>query len=468
MGPVHHRGRDHSATSSRHPRLPVGDHLTDFAHAGLAQISGAEPFFEWFVFEHGNPPRTPAVLYTDENMGTQAGNSFQTNNLGNGSFYAAPGLYDLIPVVTPPGQNYFPTTVLVPVNPLDAGGASGQSVLFGIAGDVPGAAMASFVNEGLATMTPLPSLFDGAPLVYWQALQEQDGVILAGTIPSAASFIGHDLNLIYRSTDGGQTWIGISTPWDADIPGSPGTYIWAIAFGADGQVLLVGNNNTLVNAIVGWSTDGGLTWADITADTPLAGSGAQGGAATVAYDGTNWYLGVQTPVSGTGLWTSADPTTLESWTAQTTGLDGEIVNAVVTTPDVAIATGGAGTVDLVVSTDNGSTWVDNANPFDGVGAPEAIVTDGAGNWLAWGVDSIVQSLDNAATWGTPVPTAISEKASCFLLSVGWVTVWSFVDTDNGETIGTVIYSATVTDPLVIVPTGYVANNIYAPLALIPV
>jgi hypothetical protein len=58
-------------------------------------------------------------------MTEEVGSGFQTDNLGNGSFYAAPGLYDLVPQITPPGQNYFATTVLVPVNPLDAGSGGG-------------------------------------------------------------------------------------------------------------------------------------------------------------------------------------------------------------------------------------------------------------------------------------------------------------------------------------------------------
>ena len=58
-------------------------------------------------------------------MSSEAGSGFITDTLGQGSFYATPGLYDLIPQVTPPGANYFPVTVIVPVNPLDAGSGGG-------------------------------------------------------------------------------------------------------------------------------------------------------------------------------------------------------------------------------------------------------------------------------------------------------------------------------------------------------
>jgi hypothetical protein len=97
-----------------------------FAHAGLGQIT-SEPDFGWGVFLHGNPPRTPATLYSDENMTHIVGPGFETDNLGNGFFYAQPGLYDLVPQVTPPGANYFATTVLVPVNPLDASSGGSQN-----------------------------------------------------------------------------------------------------------------------------------------------------------------------------------------------------------------------------------------------------------------------------------------------------------------------------------------------------
>ena len=92
-----------------------------FAHAGVGQIT-ASPGFEWSVFLHGDPPRTAATLYIDEDKTRRVGSSFNCDDLGQGSFYAAPGLYDLVPTITPPGDNYFPVTILVPVNPLDAGG----------------------------------------------------------------------------------------------------------------------------------------------------------------------------------------------------------------------------------------------------------------------------------------------------------------------------------------------------------
>jgi hypothetical protein len=473
----------------------------------------------------------------------------------------------------------------------------GPPVLFGIGSQVPGAALASFVNEGLGTMTPVPTLFDGAPLAYWQALQSQGDVMLAGAIANANNtggmFIGKDLNFIYRSTDGGQTWTGIATPWDTAIPDAP-LQIGSFAFGPGNLVLCVGWNWLINYAIVGLSTDGGQTWTDISTDTPLVGASVT--QAACAYDGTKWYLcanpgfgatpatvtadsaptlpvtivtgvndqfrlsgnhgnetftiaagvyttlgdlktavgaatgnyvpgdlfsfwvtttdngtnlvftlvapgasgngvtiiegnggaaaiGVTSPPdifaggggSPAGLWTASSPT--GPWTPQTTGLDSEDVNFVVATPDVAIAAGGAG-VALVVSTDNGSTWADNANPFDGTGAPASLVTDGAGNWLAWAGAGflspfLVQSLDNGATWGTPVllPAFAMQVANVFLSGTGWVTIWGRVSNVDSGLYGAgavIIYSAPVAEPLVITPTGYVADNIYAPLALVPV
>lgn len=342
------------------------------------------------------------------------------------------------------------------------GGDSPTPVLFGIGNQIPGAAVASFVNEGLATMTPVPSLFDGAPIqsIYWQALAGQGGVLLAGVTAEATTFLGHDLSLIYRSTDGGQTWVSIATPWDADI-GMANTYITAVAFGNGGDVMLMG----LVNdeGVAGWSTDYGQTWTDITADVP-ADLGS-----TIAFDGTTWYIvaGDSAPF----LHTSATPLALDSWVGRTTGIDDEGVAYVVATSTVAIAVGGATTNTMAISTDGGVTWTESTNPFDGTGPATVVIPDGAGNWLAWnpaglGIGAMVQSLDDGATWGTPVdlPAFATQVASCFLSGTGWVTVWGTA-TGTGVVI---IYSAPVADPLVITPTGYAPDNVYAPLALVPI
>ena len=45
------------------------------------------------VYPHGSG--TPASLYTDQTMGTATTNPISTDGLGNLTFYAAPGLYDL-------------------------------------------------------------------------------------------------------------------------------------------------------------------------------------------------------------------------------------------------------------------------------------------------------------------------------------------------------------------------------------
>lgn len=361
-----------------------------------------------------------------------------------------------------------------------SGGSTPTPVLFGISNQPPGAAMASFVNEGLSTMTPLPSLFDGAPLIYWQSLQTQDGVILAGTEWTSTPFIGHDLSIFYRSTDGGQTWTGVSTPWDSFVS----VNVYGVAFGAGGDVMAVvltfdGTNTVFA---VGWSTDSGQTWTDITADSPLSAGAPNGNNGSCAFDGSVWYLAANPPVSGVGLWTATDPTNPASWTAQTTGITGEVVSFVVATPTVAMAVGifGASSPLFVLSTDHGATWTNPANPFDTAGfSPNWLVTDGSGNWLAWTQEAgtasfMVQSLDDGANWGAPItlPTFVSQASAVFLSGTGWVTVWG----SNGDT-GTngtplinplIIYSAPVADPLVITPTGYVADAIYCPAALVPV
>lgn len=84
------------------------------------------PETQFTVYEHGTD--TPATLYTDETMDEVLTNSgvFQTNQRAWGMFYAAPGLYDLLPTTIYQDQfgGFYPITVMVPVNPLDAGESS--------------------------------------------------------------------------------------------------------------------------------------------------------------------------------------------------------------------------------------------------------------------------------------------------------------------------------------------------------
>lgn len=472
---------------------------------------------------------------------------------------------------------------------LGGSSSSPTPVLFGVANQPPGAAMASFVDEGLATMTPLVSLFDGAPVPYWQDLVALDELVLAGTFPSASSFIGHALNVLYRSTNGGQDWSGVTTPWDeflgnspAGVPGDnppalplaivtgvndefvftsdeltggdPDTFtiaagvyatlgdlLTAVAaatdsdanvfgswirvqmlfegdvgylnftelntgaayngdtitegnggaaaigyvsnpntFGAGGSTnglqvrsLVFGEGDEMVMgagvqtaaaaySFLGHSTDGGATWSDISDDSPLLDFYTYG--ASLAFDGSTWYLCAQTPQGGTCLWTSPD---LVTWTPQTTGVDSEGLSFVVATSDVAIVASSE-TDTIGYSTDHGVTWTTIST---GVGVALAgAVTDGAGNWLAWSAGGMVQSLDNASSWGAPVatPAFASSVAACFLPGTGWVTVWGSNGNNTPNYGGSIIYSAPVEDPLVITPTGYVADNIYAPVALVAV
>jgi hypothetical protein len=342
----------------------------------------------------------------------------------------------------------------------DSGGGS-TPVLFGIGSQAPGAAMASFVNEGLGSMTPVASLFDGAPLGSFQGLVGSGAVLLAGTTPAAATFIGHDLSLIYRSDDGGETWTGQTTPWDADI--GSGAFINAVAFGATEDIAVAVGQNADTSEVMLNTVDGGATWTVVV--TP---SDNEAVALSVAWDGTNWYYADLNAASlGSGLYSSPD---LVSWTGLTTGIDGEEVGLVVATPSVVLAFTGSGTTATNaegLSTDRGTTFSNPGSPFAETGLVNGIVTDGAGHWLAWYVPNVFsQSFDNGMTWATvDSPDFASEMAACFLEGTGWVILWGSSVTGG---IPIIIYSAPVAEPLVITPIGYVPGNIYAPLALVPV
>lgn len=91
-----------------------------FAHAGVGQIS-VSPNTEWGVYVQGGFPNSPATLYSDQNMDAVVNPSFVTDANGVGYFFAAPGLYEIAPLITPPGENFFPSLISVPVNPLDSG-----------------------------------------------------------------------------------------------------------------------------------------------------------------------------------------------------------------------------------------------------------------------------------------------------------------------------------------------------------
>lgn len=168
-----------------------------FAHAGAGQISGS-PNFEWFVYEHGSPPRTPATLYVDQDKSETAGNSVSANNLGQGSFYADPGLYDLVPVVTPPGDNYFPVTVMVAVNPLDVG--AGGSTNSPIVRALPFAFDTPDLATGAAIYTPTAG--DWLLNAFFSIGIAWDGTTPLGDFGSLAFFEAASHGL-FGTTDGG-------------------------------------------------------------------------------------------------------------------------------------------------------------------------------------------------------------------------------------------------------------------------
>jgi hypothetical protein len=284
------------------------------------------------------------------------------------------------------------------------------------------------------------------------------------------SFIGHTgVNAIQRSTDGGQTWTGVPSPYDYSL--LPAGNCVGFAWSSDSHV--VASGYVLGNSTLAESTDAGQTWTTISGN-PADGLGAGTG---IAYDDTVWVVAIvdDNNSGGPNIWTSPD---LVTWTTQTTGLlDDELVSFVVADSGVIIAVGGTSTNTMCYSTDHGVSWTESTNPFDGTAPADAMVTDGSGNWFAWnaagvGIGAIVQSLDNGATWGTPVtlPVFATVVSACFLPGTGWVTVWGpeAVENVGGAPSGPIVYAAPVADPLVISPTGYVADNIYAPVAMVAV
>lgn len=356
----------------------------------------------------------------------------------------------------------------------------------GVGQSNPGGAAVSRVGTDLATFDPVVSLLDGAALTGPFALARDGDTLIAcctwGT--DGSPFIGHDMKIIYRSTDKGATWEGATTPFDAGI-GSDFTVAAnsPIPLGGGEWYCLATHGSTGFGSDlhVLHSTDDGLTWTAV-GTSPGTSFG------TIAYDGTYFFVTCANGSDGANTDAASvfRSTDLSTWEPVTTGFTMGAALGLYATPSVVLVTAnqaqGDTSLGLARSTDHGASWtLLDAGPYAGAVYPYALATDGAGDWIAWMVDqssnfgfSWIQSLDDGATWSTddPVaaPWAISFSPMAFRTADGWFSVWgpTVAGVGSGNKLGYIAYTAPVENPLVWTPTGYAAPNMQAPLALVPV
>jgi hypothetical protein len=141
--------------------------MSSYAHAGF-YTSGllALPGTVWQVYLTGT--RTPATLYDDADMDNEAGSTVGALN-GSISFYAQPGLYDILCIDGSP-NNIPPLTVSVPINPLDAGGGGGSPlpvVLVASDTDLPTTSAYVVVFSDVTATLPLGTDALSEPPVYF-------------------------------------------------------------------------------------------------------------------------------------------------------------------------------------------------------------------------------------------------------------------------------------------------------------
>lgn len=182
--------------------------------------------------------------------------------------------------------------------------------------------------------------------------------------------------------------------------------------------------------------DGGLSWP--AGGSPVAGGGE---VHAVAYSGTanRWIaVGRDTVAGGTAIFTTTDDGA--SWSTQLPTATGRLLG---------VATDGAGTwvavgqtittypgADLVLrSVDDGATWVQIALPVV-VNQLHAVATDGSGRWVAAGQDNsvkgiVVVSLDNGASWSSPVVLDPTDDAQVIGIATDgagrWIAGGSFTN-----------------------------------------
>jgi photosystem II stability/assembly factor-like uncharacterized protein len=144
----------------------------------------------------------------------------------------------------------------------------------------------------------------------------------------------HEQAVVYRSSDGGETWEDIS----AGLPGGIG--FASLPHVIDSQTYLLGTNEGPESGIFR-TTDGGVTWTRVHA-------GPVSGQPLVSADGSlTWLMR-----SGGGVLRSTDGGT--TWTELPSGAIDRNAEDLVQLPDGRIATLGGGTI--VASADAGATW----------------------------------------------------------------------------------------------------------------
>lgn len=120
---------------------------------------------------------------------------------------------------------------------------------------------------------------------------------------------------MYKTTDGGVTWVEVELPFRADVPGAGGwqTITMPVFFGRDGVVLAVAAGGV---AAVEVTDDGGATWSPrsvpFRGEFPQPSSSAQIAepfAVTSATNWTYWAGAVLYETSNRGVsWASFKPT----------------------------------------------------------------------------------------------------------------------------------------------------------------
>jgi gliding motility-associated-like protein len=131
-------------------------------------------------------------------------------------------------------------------------------------------------------------------------------------------YVAGNRNAVYKTTDGGSTWTDIS-PFPslnfgpAGFPSAMVTYTEVFALN-DNTVFLVGNmfTNVAVKRVYK-TTDGGATWVDITGNIPALFTGGFNGAGVLFHDANNGYVCIggqifKTTDGGTNWSTDISPT----------------------------------------------------------------------------------------------------------------------------------------------------------------
>lgn len=229
----------------------------------------------------------------------------------------------------------------------------------------------------------------------------------------------YNLNAVYRTDDGGQTFTALGNATHSDLV--------SIDFTDPNRQTLLAGTHENTNAL--WlTTNGGASWSNIFANLP----------AGIGYASAPHVIGAQTfllgtyNTSGSGIFRSTDQGA--TWTQV---FSGGVRNRPLAASDGKLYWPLDNDGGLTVSNDEGVTWskVGTANVVSTIQGGPSLLELPDGRFAALGEHNVVVSSDHGATWTskspnytvTPVGLAYSKFRKAFI-------VWHFNCAFNNDTV----------------------------------